>query len=721
MLRPSLLPLLLLAACSVVAQEQFHITPLALGAGQDYAPTLLDSTVVMCSLRDRGGLVGYRDAETGDPMSDLYAFQWDGSASATPHLLSEALTTVLNDGPAAFAGQGRTICFTRNQHLGKPGRGQQDPLGLFFAERTADGWSEPVAFAFNDRSYNMEHPAFSADGQRLVFASDKPGGEGGVDLYECTRTENGWSTPRNLGPSVNSEGNDAFPFIAHNGRLYFASDRVGGLGKLDIYTAEVSGKGWAHPTALPAPVNSEGNDIGYASFSNDVSGFFSSNRSGSDRLYAFERRLEPFTACAEQREVNKCYRFAAPPRHDKGNLPLHHRWDMGDGTILTGDSAQHCYAGTGHYLLKVDLVDNETNTVFFHEASYEVVIDPIEQAYISCQAPVLEGEHIPLDAGRSVLTGMTPVARYWDLGDGSQAQGAVVDHRWAAPGHFVVKLDVQGLDDRTGKLVSHCVTRHIHVIGRGGGDAAAQEAAIADAPQEFTYQELPSDVYDLSLQAGEDAQFSVELFASKDRVSLDDARFTEIRKTYPVFERYDPVRGEYSYSVGQADDLESIYKVFKVVKELHFLEADVIVLEEEKVTDLSALDLLNPSDLNNALVRASTVLFQNGEWMVDPSFDPQLDKIAELLKQHRSLDVVIEAHTDANGGNAFNLDLSQKRAQNILEHLQDRGVDAHRMVPVGYGEDHPIASNDSEEGRAQNRRVEFRMVMREEQAYDRHP
>jgi outer membrane protein OmpA-like peptidoglycan-associated protein len=226
-------------------------------------------------------------------------------------------------------------------------------------------------------------------------------------------------------------------------------------------------------------------------------------------------------------------------------------------------------------------------------------------------------------------------------------------------------------------------------------------------------------VYDLSLQAGEDAQFSVELFASKQRVSLEDARFTEIKKYYPVFERYDPVRGEYSYSVGQANDLEGIYKVFQAVKELHFLDADVIVMQEEKVTDLSALDLLNSSELNNALVRASTVLFGNGAWEVDTSFAPQLDKIASLLKQHRSLDVVIEAHTDANGGNAYNLDLSQKRAQNILDRLHDRAIAAERMVPVGYGEDHPIAGNDSDEGRAQNRRVEFRLVMREEQAYDR--
>ncbi|HEX2617390.1 MAG TPA: PKD domain-containing protein, partial [Flavobacteriales bacterium] len=634
-------------------------------------------------------------------------------------LFSEALTTVLNDGPATFTDHGRVICFTRNQHLTGSKRGQVDPLGLFFAERTATGWSEPIAFPFNDSDHSLMHPALSPDGQRLVFASDRPGGSGGVDLYESMRTGNSWSAPRNLGPTVNSAQNDAFPFIARNGTLYFASDRTGGLGKLDIYAADVNGTGWGRPAALPEPLNSTGNDLGYASLGNDLTGFISSNRSGSDRIYHFERHLVPFSACVEQREANRCYRFHAPERKNTGQLPLHHRWDMGDGTILTGDSAEHCYESTGRYMLKVDLVDDNTNTVFFHEASYEVVIDPIEQAYISCPSPVLEDDAVPLDAGRSLLSGIDAGIHFWDLGDGTQASGAVLDHRWAAPGNYQLKLDVQGIDARTGKLTSHCTTRKLRVIGKSGGGEMEQLGTGENAPQAFTFQELPSDVYDLSLQAGEDAQFSVELFASKQRVSLEDARFTEIKKYYPVFERYDPVRGEYSYSVGQANDLEGIYKVFQAVKELHFLDADVIVMQEEKVTDLSALDLLNSSELNNALVRASTVLFGNGAWEVDTSFAPQLDKIASLLKQHRSLDVVIEAHTDANGGNAYNLDLSQKRAQNILDRLHDRAIAAERMVPVGYGEDHPIAGNDSDEGRAQNRRVEFRLVMREEQAYDR--
>ena len=84
--------------------------------------------------------------------------------------------------------------------------------------------------------------------------------------------------------------------------------------------------------------------------------------------------------------------------------------------------------------------------------------------------------------------------------------------------------------------------------------------------------------------------------------------------------------------------------------------------------------------------------------------------------KHAALNVVIEAHTDANGGTDYNLKLSQQRAESIIAYLTEHGVKAQRLVPVGHGENHPIADNTSADGRAQNRRVEFRLVMRDDQA-----
>ena len=98
-----------------------------------------------------------------------------------------------NDGPAAFSASGDTICFTRNTVGGK--RGTADKLALYFAVRSGKTWSEPVAFAHNGSDFSTMSPSFSRDGQLLYFASDRPSGMGGMDLYLCRKEGSGWSSP----------------------------------------------------------------------------------------------------------------------------------------------------------------------------------------------------------------------------------------------------------------------------------------------------------------------------------------------------------------------------------------------------------------------------------------------------------------------------------------------------------------------------------------------
>jgi outer membrane protein OmpA-like peptidoglycan-associated protein len=720
------LSILLLNALLASAQESYVVTPVDLNpAGQDYAPVLVDSTVVMCSLRERDGLVSYRSADTEDPFSDLYTFTWNGERASTPRLLSEALATPLNDGPAAFSMGGKTICLTRNQSSTKGRQTKEDDrLGLFFSALLDGAWSAPVPFDYNSNAYNVMHPAMSPDGRYLYFASDMPGGEGGTDLYFCELEPGGWSIPMNMGHEVNSESNELFPTIAANGKLYFSSNREGGRGKLDMYASPVSGRKWGRPEPLPEPMNSEGNDIGYTSFTTDRTGFFSSDRAGTDRIYHFRKVVPYFTECGEQQDNNYCYQFKEPGHVELADLPVHYRWNMGDGTFIEGQEAQHCYKGPGRYEVLLDLIDNASTETFFNLAEYELLIDDTHQPYITCADSLRSGTKEPIDALHTYLPGMVPEEYHWDFGDGESGSGRETRHNWSAPGAYTVKLAVLGTERSTGLVKARCVTKTVHVIKRFEDvldlPVASSFQDAAGKTHDFDFQSLPFDQFSLSVQQNEDVRFSVELFASKDRISLDDPRFTEIRKFYPVYERYDPVRGTYTYSVGQAKDLTSMYEVFKKVLELKFMDAEVAVIHTEKVTDLSALALLNEQDLNNSVVRASTILFDNGKATFNKAFEPQLDKVLALLKEHPALDVVIEAHTDANGGDAFNFKLSQQRAQSILDYFVQGGAQGERLVPVGHGENHPIADNKSPDGRAQNRRVEFRLVMREDQAYDKH-
>ena len=369
------------------------------------------------------------------------------------------------------------------------------------------------------------------------------------------------------------------------------------------------------------------------------------------------------------------------------------------------------------------MIDDLSDAVFFNEATYELMIDDVHQPYITCLDSARSGKELLVDAMHSYLPGSSQEEFHWDFGDGTFADGKTTGHTWSTPGQYIVKLDVQGVEQGARATSSHCVTKSITVIKRFEDvvdePVLSQYVDAAGKTREFSYQDLPFDAFAMAVKENEEVSYSVQIFANKERLSLNDPRFSEIKKFYPVYERFDPVRGEYTYSVGQAKDLTAMYEIYKKVKELHFLDAEVVAIHPEKVTDLSALALLNEQDLNNSVVRASTVLFENGKAAIGKAFEPQLDKVRELLTLHPQLDVVIEAHTDANGGNDFNLKLSQKRAQSIVNYLAQSGVVAERMVPVGHGENHPIADNDVANGRAQNRRVEFRLVMREDQAYEK--
>jgi outer membrane protein OmpA-like peptidoglycan-associated protein len=724
-----ILPTLLLCL-SATAQEAYDVAVLDTRTQYaDYAPVPCDSGFVMCSIREPvGGMVGFTDAATNMPLSDLYWVPIRNGVPGSPVLFSQVLTTPVNEGPSAFTPDGRTICFTRNQLLPKKLanlRKGNDALGLYFSRLENDAWTEPEPFVHNSNAYSVVHPAFSADGRMLYFASDMPGGHGGMDLYRCSRTADGWSAPENLGPVVNTTANEVFPTLDAHGVLRFSSDREGGMGKLDIYASAPQGNDHGPPVHLPTPVNSPANDVGFAYDRSGQQALFSSDRSGKDRIYAAHATIEKFRDCAEQRPDNYCYAMRTKQHAATRDLPLDHVWDMGDGTRYTGNVAQHCYKGPGTYTVRSLLVDRNTGTIFHELRSNVLELKAKEQAFVRAPDTLRTGRPVLLDGLLSHTPGFDPVEHHWDLGDGTKVQGSTVRHRFTAPGTYQVRLDVLAAPDAAGRIAHQCNFKRIVVLDKyRDSDDQTVVATYQDATgrvHTYVFQELPFDELTMAFDdANGDALFAIELFTSKERVSLDDPRFTEIRKFYRVVEHFDPKRAVYSYSVGGTGDMKELYKVFQKVRELQFLEAEVFRLQDEKLIDLSELDLTALQDLDRAKVRTNAIHFACKSAELDAPSLPILEQITTLLKEHPEVSLVIEAHTDDVGSEGYNLELSQRRAQSVLKHLVERGVDARRLTPVGHGKNQPIASNGTEEGRSLNRRVEFRMTVRgEEQAFEK--
>ena len=163
---------------------------------------------------------------------------------------------------------------------------------IFFSSSKNGKKQNRSFFKYNSKNYFVIHPALTEDGETMYFISDMPGGYGGTDIYVTKKNIDGtWKKPKNLGKSINTAGNEMFPFIHKNGMLFFASDGLSGLGGLDIFMTQKTNGKWSEPQNLGVPVNSSYDDFAFIINNKMKSGFFSSNREngkGEDDIYSFK-------------------------------------------------------------------------------------------------------------------------------------------------------------------------------------------------------------------------------------------------------------------------------------------------------------------------------------------------------------------------------------------------------------------------------------------------
>ena len=167
---------------------------------------------------------------------------------------------------------------------------------LYKSVRIDGIWREAERLSFVNENYSYMHPTLTRDGKRLYFASDMEGGLGGFDIYYVTVQLDGtYSTPVNLGPTINTIHREQFPFVSNTGDLYFATDGRLGLGLLDIFVAPLTVKGFTEPINLGAPINSKYDDFSLSYYS-DNNGLYATNRNGTDDdIYSFVQTGEIIT------------------------------------------------------------------------------------------------------------------------------------------------------------------------------------------------------------------------------------------------------------------------------------------------------------------------------------------------------------------------------------------------------------------------------------------
>lgn len=211
---------------------------------------------------------------------DFQSLPFNNDSSVT--LFTKQFGTQLNFGAISFTADGKTAYYTRNGRKTKNGY----LLEVWEANFKEGRWTPSDRLFFNKQGYNYFHPSITPDGQRLYYVTDEAGGYGGTDIYYIEKNGDGsWKPTSNIGQVINTIGNELFPSF-YDGTLFFSSNGHAGIGGLDIYRLASDARGDAVVKNLGYPINSNKDDISFSIKGN--TGYFSSNRYGSDDIFAFD-------------------------------------------------------------------------------------------------------------------------------------------------------------------------------------------------------------------------------------------------------------------------------------------------------------------------------------------------------------------------------------------------------------------------------------------------
>lgn len=253
----------------------------------EYSPAFLNNELYFTSNRGSGKIY---EAE-GKPFSNIYKVASRGAnvdLNTLAPLPSSINTEGINDGCVTFSPDGKVMVFAKG-NTGKK-KGAED-VDLYIARFRNGEWTaaQRITGSVNTPGHWESTPSFSPDGRTLYFSSSRPGGQGGLDIYSARMDSRGrFSQVKNLGSEINTPGDEYFPHMAEDGKLYFASDGHAGFGMLDIFVVNRA-NGRNIIQNLGEPVNSNADDFGIFLFKPDR-GFFTSNRAegkGDDDVYTF--------------------------------------------------------------------------------------------------------------------------------------------------------------------------------------------------------------------------------------------------------------------------------------------------------------------------------------------------------------------------------------------------------------------------------------------------
>ncbi|WP_419213219.1 OmpA family protein [Maribacter sp. X9] len=279
-------------------KDKFAIKNLKINTNySDFSPMYFNTDeIVFASAKDSSIFNTRRYKWNDQPYLDLYVGKINDGSQELKNVIkfSKKINSKYHEASVTFSPDNKTMYFTRNNYGKKLKRDKNgiNNLKIYQSKKVDGEWTEAEEVSFNSDNYSTGHPALSMDGKQLYFISDMPGSIGETDIFVVDVLENGsFSTPRNLGPEINTVQKEMFPFI--NGKkLYFSSDGHVGLGGLDVFEVAFDDEnGFLEVRNVGKPINSKKDDFSFIMNEKTQNGYFASNRAGGkgdDDIYSFK-------------------------------------------------------------------------------------------------------------------------------------------------------------------------------------------------------------------------------------------------------------------------------------------------------------------------------------------------------------------------------------------------------------------------------------------------
>lgn len=623
----------------------------------DFSPSYFNNGVVFVSTRN-GAVksVNGTDCWIDDNFMDLYLSEKDDEGGlGKAKLFSNEISTKFHEGPLTFTKNGETVYFTRNDYnFGKRGKSADGTtkLKIYSATKKAGVWGKATELGFNSSERTHQHPTISSGGDKLYFASDREGGFGGMDIWVSEFTGGKWGTPKNLGAEVNTPGNEAFPFIHDDGTLYYASDGLGGLGGYDIFQTTQDGETWTNVSNIGTPYNSNMDDFGFILNVTGTEGYLTSDREGGygqDDIYSFiapkgipKKKNTTFvsTICT--------YDAASSARIAGSTVEIYQR--MADGSL--GDILDE-------YRIKLDPVNDNEYTLRFLKADGNMG----------------DAETFTTNAG------------------GQFEYPMVADKNYV----FVAKK--AGYSDVETEYSSEGLTEGVeYCIPMEKTNCLSLRGVITNS----TYgNRLPGASITLTNKCtGDDIEVKSDISGEFYFPCLDCGCDFILKGTKKGFNT----------------DTENISTKNEDCSTGKTLSAALEIYMGPQTRPVGTGSIPGPGPIPGYTIELTDIFYDfDQDYIREGDAQRELNQIVSLMRSHPGMTIELGSHTDTRGTDIYNRNLSQRRANQAKAYIVSKGIASSRIQAKGYGEDVPRNQcldrvECTEEEHQYNRRTEVKVL-----------